>query len=232
MPETKSVAAGQTAGAVRVWDLPVRLFHWTLVLLIVCSLVTGKLKGNWMTYHMWSGYAILALVLFRLVWGFIGSTYARFANFIYGPASVLRYAGGLARRKPPHYTGHNPLGGWMVIFLLVCVGLQAGTGLFANDDIATDGPLVRWISKERSDWLTTIHRYNFEVLLVLAGVHIAAALSYLFVMKENLIKPMFTGTKPAAGLPADAAARFTPLWIAIVVLGIAAAVVYGIVNYR
>lgn len=232
MAESKSdPSTGTGDRRIRVWDVPVRVFHWTLVLLIIASVATGKAKGNWMTWHVYSGYGILALILFRLAWGIVGSTYARFSDFLYGPGKVIEYALGLVRLRPPSYVGHNPLGGWMVLFLIVCVAVQAGTGLFANDDIATDGPLVKWISKDMSDWLTRIHHINFNILLGLVALHVAAALFYLFVKKENLIVPMFTGTK-TVGSDEGHGARFASVWLAAVILAIAAAVVWIVVTVK
>src|SRR5437867_1487671 len=174
--ETAEVRS-ESMRTVKVWDVAVRIFHWLLVLLIVASWATGQAKGNWMTWHMYSGYAILTLILFRIAWGFVGSTHARFSSFIYGPSRVFDYVfGRRPRLKSATYLGHNALGGWMVLALLVCLLVQAGTGLFANDDIVTDGPLVKWISKDLSDRMTGLHHVGFNVLLVLAALHIGGAL--------------------------------------------------------
>jgi cytochrome b len=179
--------------AVPVWDIPVRLFHWILVLLIAFSWLSSEM--DWMTWHMYSGYAILTLILFRILWGFIGSTHARFSDFIYGQRALIAYIKTLPSRTAAKFAGHNPLGGISVALMLLCVLAQAGTGLFANDDIINEGPLFKHVSKGLSDWLTTIHKYNFNVLLALIGVHVAAVLYYLIWKSENLVKPMFTGRK-------------------------------------
>jgi cytochrome b len=164
---------------VRVWDLPVRLFHWAIVALIVVSFVTGHVGGNAMRFHELSGFSILTLVLFRLLWGFFGGTHARFSDFVRGFAAARNYAVTLWSGRSAHYTGHNPLGGWMVLALLLCLLVQAGTGLFANDDIMTEGPLMKHISKELSDRVSLIHQINSYVLAVLVALHVAAALYYL-----------------------------------------------------
>lgn len=213
--------------AVPVWDIPVRLFHWTLVLLIAFSWLAAEM--NWMTWHMYSGYAVLTLILFRILWGLIGSTHARFSDFIYGPRALIAYIKTLPSRAAAKFAGHNPLGGISVVLILLCVLVQAGTGLFANDDIINEGPLFRHISKELSDWLTTIHKYNFNVLLTLIGVHVAAVLYYLFYKSENLIKPMFTGRKHLPAGVAPAPMRSPAL--ALVVLAVCAAGVWFLVNY-
>lgn len=218
--------------SVRVWDAPVRLFHWVLVVLVFISWLTTEIGGNAMTYHMWSGYTILALVTFRIVWGFVGSEHARFCGFVRGPGTVLRYARDLSRPNASHYAGHNPMGGWSVVLLLASLLLQAATGLFANDDIFTEGPLAGKVSGATSSLLTTIHRYNFYVLLTLVCLHVLAILFYLVVKKENLIGAMFTGRKR---VPANAAAgesRMASNWLALVILAIVAGVVALVVNWQ
>lgn len=216
--------------AVRIWDLPVRLFHWLLVALVLFSVFTGKMKGNWMEWHMYSGYAILALLIFRIVWGFAGSTHARFSSFLAGPGAGLRFARKLFSKDPAHVAGHNPIGGWMVIALLLSLLLQAGTGLFANDDIAIEGPLYKLASKEMSDRLTTIHYYNFNVLFFLVLAHVAAVLFHVFVKKENLVSAMFTGTRNFDAATEVPAARFASSWLALVLFVLALVAVYLIVK--
>ena len=212
--------------AVPVWDIPVRLFHWILVLLIAFSWLSNKM--DWMTWHMYSGYTILTLVLFRILWGFVGSTHARFSDFIYGPRALIGHIKTLPSRTAAKFAGHNPLGGISVVLILLCVLAQAGTGLFANDDIINEGPLFKHVSKELSDWLTTIHKYNFNVLLALIVVHVGAVLYYLFYKSENLIKPMFTGRKH---LPEGmSAATMRSLGLAGVLLAVSAAGVWFLVN--
>lgn len=217
---------------VKVWDAPVRLFHWLLVLLIAFQFLSAQMKGDWMTWHMRSGYAIIALVLFRILWGFAGSTHARFSSFLAGPAACLEFVRKVLTRSPAPYASHNPLGGWMVVFLLLALLVQTGTGLFANDDIATEGPLFNLVAKETSDRLTSIHYWNFNLLLLLAGVHVCAVLYHWGVMKENLIGAMFTGVKrlPADVAAGGTAARFASPWLALVLFAVAALAVYLIVK--
>ena len=187
----------------RVWDWPVRCVHWAIVVLLVALVVTAKIGGNAMDWHVRAGETMLALVLFRLIWGFVGTRYARFSSFVRGPAAVLRYARSVVR--PPHelHVGHNPLGGWMVMAMLALLLIQAGMGLFSNDDVLTDGPLVRFISKDLSDTISSLHSKNAWVIVALACAHIGAVLFYLLAMKENLIAPMVHGSKH---LPATHAA--------------------------
>jgi cytochrome b len=182
--------------SIRVWDIPTRLFHWLLVGLVIFSFITGKIGVTTMKYHEWSGFAILVLVGFRLVWGFIGGQQSRFGTFVKGPSAVIRYASSLLSKNSMRHIGHNPLGGWSIIAMLISLLIQAGTGLFANDDILTVGPLYDLVSKKTSDWLTGIHQLNQNLLLVLVVIHIGAVIFYLIAKGDNLIKPMITGNKP------------------------------------
>jgi cytochrome b len=211
------------------WDLPVRLFHWALVLLLVCSVTTGLLGGNLMKWHMRSGYAVLALLLFRLSWGFLGSPTARFARFLRGPSAMLEHARDLAARRPSFHLGHNPLGGWMVVLMILAILFQATTGLFANDDIATEGPLYNLVSKELSDRLTSLHKLNVKLLYGLAGLHVAAILFYWAARRENLVVPMLTGRKPRPVQPVESA-PFASSWRALALFVAAAAAVAVLVS--
>ena len=179
--------------SVLVWDLPTRLFHWLLAALVIISFVTGKIGGNAMRYHECSGLTILALLLFRIVWGFVGSRESRFVTFVRGPSAVVRYATTLLRSDSTQFRGHNPLGGWSIIAMLLALLVQTTTGLFANDDIVTQGPLFDWVSKATSDWLTRVHKLNQEVIIALVSIHVLAVLFYLFYKRENLVKPMRRG---------------------------------------
>jgi len=180
---------------VQVWDLPVRLFHWLLVVLVVISFTTGKLGGNWMAWHFRSGYCILALVLFRIAWGLFGSQTARFSDFIHGPKRVLTYARSLLKGASMFHAGHNPMGGLMVALMLALLLVQTTTGLFTDDDAGTRAPLADKVSDTVVSQLSTIHRININIILACVALHICAALFYLFVKKDNLIKPMITGHK-------------------------------------
>jgi len=180
---------------IRVWDTPTRLFHWLLVGLVFFSYITGKIGISTMKYHEWSGFAILILAEFRLVWGFMGGLHSRFDSFIKGPTTAIRYALSLLRKDSIPHIGHNPLGGWSIIAMLVSLLIQVGTGLFANNDILTEGPLYALVSKETSDWLTGIHHLNQRALLILIVIHICAVIFYQLAKGDNLIKPMITGNK-------------------------------------
>lgn len=179
----------------RIWDLPTRLFHWVLVLLITFSIVSAKIGGNWIDWHMRSGYCILTLVLFRIMWGFAGSHHARFANFVRPPAAVLFYLREMRYGSTAAQAGHNPLGALSVVVMLLVLLLQASTGLFANDSIATEGPLARLVSSATSDMLTRVHKVDQYVIYALIVLHLGAIAYYYFAKRENLIVPMFTGDK-------------------------------------
>jgi cytochrome b len=218
----------QGSRPILVWDPPTRLFHWLLVALVTASFASGKIGGNAMWYHERCGEAILALLIFRLMWGFIGSTPSRFRTFLAGPSTVVRYALTLFQRESDHHLSHNPLGGWSVVAMLLVLFVQAGTGLFANDDIATEGPLYKWVSKAASDRLTSIHRLNHDVIIILVAVHVAAVLFHLIYKRENLITPMITGIKQWREDSAEAAQQ--SLWLAAGVAAVAAAAVYFLVR--
>ena len=177
----------------KVWDLPVRLFHWAIVLLILAAWVTQYL--NQMDLHMWIGEWILTLLLFRIVWGFIGSDTARFTRFLRSPVAALRHLAHLRRREPDREIGHNAAGGWMVLVMLALIGVQAGTGLFSNDDGDTEGPLMHLVSKDQSDWLSHIHYLNFKAIEAVIVLHVLAIVVYAVLKRQNLVRPMVTGTK-------------------------------------
>jgi len=187
--------AAVLAGArrIRLWDLPLRAFHWSLVLAVTVAVVTGKLGGGWMNLHGKAGLCIVGLVVFRLVWGFVGSTHARFANFFPTPGRVRAYLGGRWRE-----VGHNPLGALSVLALLALLALQAGTGLFSNDDIAYTGPLYPSVSDALAQRLSAIHRLSVNGLLALIGLHVLAIAYHVRIKRDDLLKPMVTGWKDVA----------------------------------
>ncbi|MBF0262948.1 MAG: cytochrome b/b6 domain-containing protein [Magnetococcales bacterium] len=188
---------------VRVWDLPTRLFHWALVLAVLSAFVSRKFGDAMLVWHMANGYAILVLVLFRLLWGLFGSTTARFRSFLTGPGAVIDYLRANLKGEHPRFVGHNPAGGWSVAALLTILALQGVTGLFASDDILVKGPLAFLVSDKTVALASTIHRLSFLALLALVTLHLGAVLFYL-AKGDNLILPMFTGDKTPSQLPSDA----------------------------
>ncbi len=186
---------------VRVWDLPTRVFHWLLFASVVGSIVSAKIGGNAIVWHMRFGYLVFCLLAFRIVWGLIGGRWSRFANFIYAPATLLRYLRGEHRPGDHFEVGHNPLGAGSVFALIGFLALQVGTGLFADDEIATVGPLNRFVSTDTGLAATAWHKnWGQWILIALIVLHIAAVVFYLVRKRTNLIRPMLEGDKQ---LPAD-----------------------------
>lgn len=188
----------RNASFVEVWDLPTRLFKWGLVLLVLLAWVSNAYGGAIPMWHKANGYAILVLIVFRILWGFTGGTTARFHNFITGPKAALSYASALLNREKPVYPGHNPLGGWMVVALMTAIGAQALLGLYAADEdrLIIEGPLARTVSDSMVDRAAHFHRLGFTLILVLVVLHIAANLFYDLVWKSGLTRAMVTGCKP------------------------------------
>lgn len=176
---------------IRIWDLPIRLFHWLLLAGIILSFVTVKIGGNAMSWHAFSGYCVLSLIVFRIIWGFVGSYHARFIHFVASPKDLIRFLSG----KTKVGLGHNPLGALSVLALLFSVGLQAVTGLFANDDISFEGPFAKYVSNDAVQLFTSIHYFNENILIILIALHLCAILYYQKFKGENLIKPMLVGDK-------------------------------------
>ncbi|MEH0166357.1 cytochrome b/b6 domain-containing protein [Roseateles microcysteis] len=211
---------------VRVWDLPTRLFHWALVLCVFGSVVSAKVGGNAMVWHMRLGYAVLALVAFRILWGLVGGRWSRFTHFIYSPASIFRYL----RRKPNagerFDVGHNPLGGLSVLAMLAWLLLQIGSGLIADDEIATTGPLIRFVSGDASLAWTGYHKsWGQWGIFALTGLHIAAILYYRFGHGHDLIGPMLSGDKKlSCGAQASRDTLATRVFALTLLLACAAAV--------
>jgi cytochrome b len=207
-----AVAAGNT-----VWDLPLRLTHWALVVTVAGAWATHYAGARWFEWHERLGYASLVLVAFRIAWGFVGTRHARFASFLRGPHAVIAY---LRRRDPVQEAGHNPLGGLSVIAMLALLLFQAVTGLFANDEIANAGPMYGWISQQASNRITSLHEANSELLLVLIGLHLVAVAWYGLVRRQPLVQAMVTGRKP---VPAEAAIDGSRVGLAIAIVAALAA---------
>lgn len=203
---------------VKIWDLPTRLFHWVLVAGIVFMWFSAEISDSLMDRHAQVGEFLLALILFRIIWGLAGSESARFGMFLTSPSGTIRYAKTLFSRKPSWHAGHNPLGGWMVVALLLAVLVQGLTGLFATDDIMTEGPLSKLVSSDTADWLTGIHHSSFDVLLALIVLHVAAILYYRIFKRTNLISAMVKGNAPwPEDQPVSIALKFRSAWLALVI---------------
>ena len=181
---------------VAIWDLPTRVFHWVLVVVVALSYATGGEEGRWFTVHVLSGYAVAALLAFRLAWGLIGSAHSRFSDFIYGWRSVRDYAGKLARLQPPHFVGHNPLGGWMVVAMIVVLAASVVTGLVSGEPGETAGPLLGVLVPVGSgEAFAEVHELLGNLVLALALVHIAAVFLDWALTGETLIRALVHGRK-------------------------------------
>jgi len=201
-----------------VWDLPVRVTHWALVLAVAGCWATHYAGVEWFAWHRRLGYTVLVLVAFRILWGFVGTRHARFASFVRGPRMLLAYL----RERGPATVGHNPLGALSVIALLALLLLQAGTGLFANDEIMNMGPFYGWIAPELSNRITSLHRASSEWQLVLIGLHVAAVAYYVRVHRQPLVNAMITGRKPAAEVPAAETITGSRVLLACVIVALLA----------
>lgn len=180
----------------RIWDLPLRLFHWSLALAVSVSLYTG-LNGGFeeMIWHQRSGFVVLGLLGFRLLWGLVGTRHARFASFVRGPGPVLDWVrGALARRQVP-WPGHNPLAGWTILALLAALLVQSTSGLFASDDLLTEGPLTHLVSSEGVSRATAIHAWGQWTVGGLVGLHLLALLFHRFVLGERIAAAMISGRR-------------------------------------
>lgn len=184
-----------TPKTIKVWDLPVRIFHWSLVVLFIAAYVTNSLGSDYFVYHLWSGYALIILVSFRIVWGLVGTYHARFTHFVKNPVATAKYALSVFKKRDKHYLGHNPLGAVMVVVLLIAILVQAITGLFTNDEIFNVGPLYAYINDELSLQLTSLHRQLFYWILGAIALHIIAVIAHVIFKRDNIIRAMFSGNK-------------------------------------
>ena len=216
---SRSVEPAEGSRDVRLWDLPIRLIHWSFVLLLI-GLWWSAEQAKDIDLHKKFGYALLGLLVFRLLWGFVGSSTARFSQFVRGPGGVFSY---LRSRGAEPVVGHNPLGGWSVIALLLLLSMQLLIGLFAQDvDGIESGPLSYLVDYETADWARELHHLLFNGVLALVVLHVGAVLFYRLVHRNDLIRPMITGRKSFA--TAVAPPTIAPWWRALVCLAIASAV--------
>ena len=213
-----------------VWDLPLRLFHWLLVLSVTGSYVTAKLGFEWTNVHFYLGYFTLGLFAFRIVWGFIGPRHARFTSFVRGPSQQVAYLRSLVKRDSTPVVGHNAGGGLMVVLMLLMVGAQAISGLFITDDIAWSGPYNPAVSSAVAGKMAWFHHLNFDILLWVIALHVLAIIYYRSFKRQNLVWPMITGWKPAQYVPAQESISGSELLKALIVAAICAGGVYWLVT--
>jgi cytochrome b len=210
----------------KIWDLPVRLFHWLLVVLMAAAWATEEFEK--MDWHFRIGETILALLLFRIVWGFVGSDTARFANFLRSPMAALAHLAHLRRREPDTEIGHNAAGGWMVLGLLGLIGIQTVSGLFAHDEDIIEGPLRHLAGASWADLASFVHEVNFNLLLLAVVAHVGAVVAYRVLKGQNLVRPMITGVKPMP--PGTAAPRMAKPVLAVAVAVVVACFVAWLVR--
>lgn len=222
---TGQAVAPDAAVAVRVWDLPTRLFHWIIAASIVGSVVTAKIGGNALAWHFRLGYLALALLAFRLLWGFVGGHWSRFATFVPGPGRLLRYLRGRTGPEEHAEVGHSPLGSLSVLAMLGLLVAQVSTGLVADDEIANTGPLNRFVSNATALTATGWHKhFGSKLIVALVVLHIAAIVYYRVSKRADLVTPMVGGDKLLApGVPSSADGLAQRLLALVLALGCAAA---------
>lgn len=209
---------------VYIWDLPLRLFHWILVLLVIASVYTGLDGGmDAMDLHQWSGYGVCSALLFRLIWGLLGSNTSRFSHWRWQQLrSELRQWHNSAAT-----VGHSAAGSYASALLLLLVLAQAISGLFASDDIFYEGPLVYLLSNDQVNMATGIHHWAFKALLLMIGLHLLAILLYKLFKNRNLALPMVVGFSQDENIQgADYGGHHSPVWLAVFIALVAIAAIY------
>lgn len=210
--------------SVRIWDMPTRMFHWALVLCVIGLVATAQIGGSAMQWHFRLGYSVACLLLFRLIWGFVGGYWSRFGSFLHSPRQVIAYLNG--RSECHAAVGHNPLGALSVFAMLFFLLLQVSTGLLSDDEIAATGPLTRFVA---SAWVTDATYYHKAigkfVLLGLVVTHLLAIGFYYFKKHDNLVKAMFTGDKILAVVPRESEDNATSRILALVIFASVVALV-------
>lgn len=191
---------------IQVWDVPTRLFHWGLVISVLYSWFSVKILED-MQQHFYAGYAVLTLLLFRIIWGFVGSHYSRFNAFLFSPSKIFTYlktlfSSGKAQQERLIYPGHNPAGGLSALIMILVLTLQAALGMFSTDDYFY-GPLAGLVGSDQRAWLSSLHLDNVNIIYGLLGLHLLAIIFYKWIKKEPLTKAMITGGKDVDGNSAD-----------------------------
>lgn len=214
---------------VRIWDLPTRVFHIALLLCVSGLLITGHVGGGLMNWHFRLGYAVLALLLFRVLWGLVGGRWSRFVHFVPSPATFVRYVRGRYTAAERLDVGHNPMGALSVLGMLAVLGVQVACGLVADDEIANVGPLNRFVATETAALATGFHKdWGHWVVVLLIVLHVGAIAFYRVRKRLDLVTPMLNGDKPLEpGTPPsrdDTGSRSLALVLWLLCVGAAVAV--------
>lgn len=220
---------GEVGGSRLVWDLPLRVFHWLLAACVAGSWVTHELGVEWFSWHARIGCLTLVLLAFRIAWGFVGPRHARFSSFVRGPRTTLAYLRTVLRSGSAASVGHNPLGALSVLAMLGLLLVQAVTGLFANDEIFNTGPLYGYVNDAQSDRLAALHGRNFDWIVALIALHLAAVAWHQLYKRVDVVRPMVTGRKPRHEVPDEEALDGQRLWLAAALVALAAAALWLVI---
>jgi cytochrome b len=219
---------GTAPRIVLVWDIPIRVVHWLIVALVAAAYATWRL--NWMVLHGWVGDAVLTLLLFRLMWGFLGSETARFSRFVASPRIVVQHLMHALRREPDRQMGHNPAGGWMVLLLLALLLFETLTGLYVANDIADEGPLTEIVPAWVANAIAASHAILWDALMAAIVLHVLAIAAFAAIKGQNLLRPMITGTKLLpAGAPAPRAGSAARAGVLLLGCAVATALLVNLV---
>ncbi len=210
-----------------IWDLPLRIFHWSFAFTILACWYTSEQEGEMVERHMQLGYVALTLIVFRILWGVIGPKHARFSQFIPSANTLINY---LHPKKVSKATpGHNPLGALMVVLMIVLITLQAVSGLFINDDIFSSGPYYGSIGNDLEKIMAFIHHNVFDFMIAAIALHIAAIAYYWRIKKQNLVLPMITGKKPSTQVNAVDAIPHSKIILACIIAACCIGFIYWLV---
>ncbi len=212
-----------------VWDLPLRLFHWLFAVFVFAAWYTAEQKSELIELHMLLGYFLLGLVIFRILWGFVGTRHSRFSSFFPTPSRLVNYFKSFASEQPIQYTGHNPAGSLMVLLMIILILMQSVSGLYMSDDVFSSGPYQGSMGDEFDQAMKFIHYNVFDVMIGAIALHIAVVFYYRIKKKRDLITPMVTGKKPVHNIDNDDAITSSRILLAVIIALLVAAFVYWLV---
>jgi cytochrome b len=213
---------------VLIWDLPLRIFHWLFACTVIASWYTSDQDNDLIELHMQLGYFAIGLLIFRVLWGFVGTKHSLFISFIPTPNRLFLYIKNMSNNRIEDSIGHNPLGSLMVILMIILISLQAISGLFINDDVFSSGPYYESVSKEIEQVMVFLHHNVFDFMIGAIILHLVAIGYYVRIKKQSLILPMITGKKTVK-MSNTVGIKHSKLWMALLVLTVAAVFVYWLV---